>query len=605
MAVNIADALSKLQNLRGVTGRKKVLPGAQFAQEMENPPVDLSGTYLPPPGVGEMNLPEADLGGELTSQSYDVRANTVGALDMTEEQIPQEEENLFTRFGRALAMQTHNTPNPQSAPIETKEVEAQEGILPAQEQQYPNTALWENLGNALSEYTKPMGTESWLYGTGDSENRKLIERAQLKTQGIDPDQYAAQQQESHAAEQAKFQADMDKAQQNPMEHIVYGATDRAAKMPEIKTEVKKITGIDFTDQIAEMTSKYEKILSDQENLNNEEMVGYDDQMKRINQRILENQATDADKLYIGLALLMPVLVGAMFGKEAAIGALAGGAKGIGDVYGNRIKNAREDEELLANINKLKGQNELKKSELELEKLKIPKLIQDSLPKDEKEYLVGKNEVKWTDPKTGEEQVGIEIKPGLVARPEFVSNKEELKEMRKEAGDIGEAMTATQDINKLTKDIIFLSSKLKDKNLVGQAMTSYLNGKDPGLAAKFGEEIEFEGRKVNSMIALEHKLKLLVDAYRQAKGMKALTNTVQEHIDGLFRNPSTSFQSYRDTIDQMLYTRDLAQKRLLNTVTSAGFVPEFLMEQFGKENKGVYDQLNNKEGEKLSSQLLRE
>jgi hypothetical protein len=101
------------------------------------------------------------------------------------------------------------------------------------------------------------------------------------------------------------------------------------------------------------------------------------------------------------------------------------------------------------------------------------------------------------------------------------------------------------------------------------------------------------------------LKLLTDAYRQAKGMRALTNTVQEHIDGLFRNPTASFQNYEDTIDQMLYTRNLAQKNLVNNASNHGFAPEFLQEEFGKGNKKVYGKLNKKEEEKMSSSLLRE
>jgi len=335
------------------------------------------------------------------------------------------------------------------------------------------------------------------------------------------------------------------------------------------------------------------------------MQGYDEQMRRINERIATNQATDGDKFYIGLALLMPLLVGAIFGKEAGLGALGGTAKGLAGVFQNREEGAREDEKLLADITKLKGQNDLRKTELDLERLKIPENVRKGLPKDEREHLIGKNEITWTDPKTGKQETGVQIKPGLVARNEFITDKEELKEMRKEANEISDAIIPTKDINKLTKDIIYLSSHLKDKNILGQAFQSYLIGKNPGLSSKLGEEIEFEGRKVNSMIALEHKLKLLTDAYRQAKGMRALTNTVQEHIDGLFRNPSASFQSYRDTIDQMLYTRDLTQNRLFNTVSSHGFVPEILMEELGKENKGVYDQLNYQEGENLSSSLLKD
>ena len=140
--------------------------------------------------------------------------------------------------------------------------------------------------------------------------------------------------------------------------------------------------------------------------------------------------------------------------------------------------------------------------------------------------------------------------------------------------------------------------------MGDALRSVINGKSPGLATKTGKMIDYDGRKVNSYVVLEHKLKLLTDAYRQAKGMRALTNTVQDHIDSLFRNPAASFQSYDDTIDQMLYTRDLAQSRLLNTVESAGFAPEFVSEMLQPSSKSVYNNLNTRSGEKEASELLR-
>lgn len=610
----------RLASLKNVSGRKKVLPGAEFLNQLEDYDTDVSGTSLPPPGVG-VNMPEADLGGELTAKSYDVRANTAQDFVGNQAATPepeQEPESFWSRFGRALAYQTHNVPTPPKStpPVETLQVEASEGLPnqapPEQPPSSPNTTFWDSvkslgstIGNALSDYVKPFGTEEHLYGTGQSDNKKIIEDAQLRAQGIVPEQHRAEQEQAKQAEQAQFQAQLEKAQENPMAYIVYGATDVAANMPELQKQVKEIAGIDFTDQIAEMTKKYEKVLSDQENLTNQEMQGYDEQMRRINERIATNQATDGDKFYIGLALLMPLLVGAIFGKEAGLGALGGTAKGLAGVFQNREEGAREDEKLLADITKLKGQNDLRKTELDLERLKIPENVRKGLPKDEREHLIGKNEITWTDPKTGKQETGVQIKPGLVARNEFITDKEELKEMRKEANEISDAIIPTKDINKLTKDIIYLSSHLKDKNILGQAFQSYLIGKNPGLSSKLGEEIEFEGRKVNSMIALEHKLKLLTDAYRQAKGMRALTNTVQEHIDGLFRNPSASFQSYRDTIDQMLYTRDLTQNRLFNTVSSHGFVPEILMEELGKENKGVYDQLNYQEGENLSSSLLKD
>lgn len=628
---DLGNIVTRLQGLKNFNPKRRVMGMPEFMENVEPNEPDVSGTAQPLPDFAnfvspESNLPQSDLGGELTAQSYDVRANTANP--------PQEDEgfgsslrklgaNLWQNFKEgwtpSLAPETAQRlgMNPKSVaqtpPVATEQVDMQEGLPPvsaseqvAQGEQQPESTSWyENVGNALKDYVKPFGTREHWYGEGTPETRKLLEDAQLRAQGKDPDAYRAEQAKIHQNTQDVVMGKIDQAMENPTTTAVYGASDMVANQPDLQKGFNTITGIDFTPQIAAQTKEYEKVLDDIQNQINQEGNGYTEQEKRIQDRILANQATDQDKYYIGLAVLLPLLVGAFFGKEAALGALGGSAKGFADVLGRKQKDIMENEKLLADIGTSKGDLALKKAELDLKRLGLPAEIQKNLPKDPNEHLVGKREVTWVDPNDGIEKKGVEIKPGLVALPEFIKDKEELKEMRKEAQEISSAINPTKEINKLTGDIVKIASQLEDKNILGQALGAYVSGKDPGLATKLGQQIEYEGRMVNSYVVLEHKLKLLVDAYRQAKGMRALTNTVQEHIDSLFRNPAASFQSYDDTIDQMLYTRDLAQSRLLNTVASAGFVPEFVIEQLQPNVKSVYNTLNTREGEKESSALLRE
>ena len=340
----------------------------------------------------------------------------------------------------------------------------------------------------------------------------------------------------------------------------------------------------------------------QENLNNER-AGYTEQESRLRDKIISNNLTDQDKLLIGMALLVPLIVGGFFGKEAALGALGGGAKGLTDVLQQKGEENLQNEKLLADIASKKSENQLKQSELQFKTLALPETIRKSLPDDIQEFLKGKKEVIWNDPKDGKEMKGILIKPGVVAYPEFVANKEELKEIRNEANDISDALTAVKEVNYLTDDIIDISSKMKDKNILGQAFASALSDKNPGLASKNADMVEFQGRQVNAYIVLEHKIKLLSDVYRQAKGMRALTQSVQDHIEGLFRNPQGSFQSHQDTIDQMIYTRDLALERLGNNAKDHGFAPEFLYDELKPKIQNTFNNLNYLEGEKESDKFL--
>lgn len=623
---DVGNIMTRLQGLKKVGGKRRVMEPLDTLQDLAESDVDVSGTAAQPlPEFGNFlpNSPQAEMGGELTAQSYDVRANTATPPP------PEEDEgwfsslkNLGSQLGSyikqgwtpGISDETRERmgikPLAQTPPIATQQVDEAEGLPPVTasqevQAQEESPGIFGTIGKGIKDYLKPFGTEGHWYGEPSPETARLMENAQLRAQGKVPDEYRAEQEQIKKNTQDTVREKIDKALENPTTTAVYGASDIVANQPELKAQFNKIVGMDFNEEIARQTSEYEKVLDDMENLNNQEMQGYTDQEKRILQRIQNNEATDADKYFIGLAVLMPLIVGAFFGKEAALGALGGGAQGFANILGRRTKENMENEKLLADIGQNKGQNQLKKAELDLKRIGLPAEIRKNLPKDENEHLIGKDSVTWEDPATGEKKEGVKIKPGLVAYPEFVKDKDELKEMRKEAQDIAPAVNATKEINKLTGDIINIASQLKDKNILGQALGAYVSGKDAGLATKLGEEIEYEGRKVNSYVVLEHKLKLLVDAYRQAKGMRALTSTVQEHIDSLFRNPAASFQSYEDTVDQMLYTRDLAQSRLMNTVAGAGFVPEFVAEQLQPHVKDVFNKLNTREGEKEAADLLRD
>ncbi len=80
-------------------------------------------------------------------------------------------------------------------------------------------------------------------------------------------------------------------------------------------------------------------------------------------------------------------------------------------------------------------------------------------------------------------------------------------------------------------------------------------------------------------------------------MRALTGTVQDHIDGMLTNPIGSFNSPKDTIDQMLYVKDLAQTNLINNAESQGFVPQFLQQDFSQKNRRTNDKLNKQQDQK--------
>lgn len=584
--------LLRLQGLKNVSGRRKVLPGAEFLQDLNNVDTDVAGTagenYTPNYTPMPQNIPEADMGGELGPQSYDVRANQVMSPEAPQQEAPPEEgESMWSRFGRALAMQSQMGGIPskgvaQTPPIETQQVDLQEGLPPvsaSQEESQPG-ALAKFGKWAKDNFTPKLGPE---FAQQFPDVAQEMPQFQGQTQG----------------QQQLDQAELDKAQQEPWQIAVYGATDSFANRPELVQEFQQYTGIDFSPQTKELTEKYEKVISDIEKGVSSQAQGYDEQAQRIQERILANQATDVDKYYIGLALLMPLLVGGIFGKEAGLGALAGGAKGIADIYGRRGKDIMADEELLSGINKQKGDLSLKKGDIEIQKLKIPSEVAQMMPKDEYEDLKGMNMVSFKDPATGEViGGGPEILPDLVENLSFYNTPKKRDEAGKKAAKLSEEKAALQRANDATRDVIDAAMQLKDPGLFGKMLAIGLSSDEDGKLKKLYKQnapmITVEGRKVNSAVYLDTKLEQIKDAYRRNEQMRAFTNTIANHVGAMAENPQYSGLKPDDLVTQMLVLRDRGQQFFTDRAVGQGFYEEPLVNLFGKQNRELYKKLNRRE-----------
>lgn len=609
---SLGNLMTRLSGIKNVSGRR-VLPGAEFLQNLEGPSTDVSGTAPPLPDFANFkspdNIPESDFGGELTSQSYDVRANTVTP--------PQEEEGYASSLRKLGASLWNNfkegwtpgisdetrqrmgiKPIAQTPPIETAQVDAQEGIpaVTASEQapqlraQPPESS--PGILGAISDYFSPTKRAQ-----NAEYNKDLLTDAQLLSQGQNPDEV---RQQKHY----DLMADVEKAQENPWEYAAYGAGQVVADNPALQAQFKEITGIDYEPQIASQVGEYEQAMKGVEDALNGINTQLDGTAEGIKQRILNNQSTNADKLYIGLALLMPLLIGGLFGKEAGLGALSGASKGFADILGGRQKAIREDESALMDIGKQQAANQEKLANIGLEKAKLGPALRKLLPEDPNAHLLGMRASTFTDPNTGEQIPGVEIKPGLIARPEFVSSKEGLTDMRKAANELAATKSYVDDVNDLTEDVIEIVSQLDDPSSVWKGFTQILTNKAPSALAKLSQDIEFDGRRQNAGVLLEEKLGFLANKYGQAQQLGQLDRAAQNHIKKIIENPTNSFISPRDALNQVLEVRKLAQRGLVQSASNAGFIPEFVVADMDKKNNEVFGRLNNREQQKRAEEIKR-
>lgn len=628
---NSLDSVLRLSGLKNTAGKRKVMPDSDVSERLDEPEMDLSGISS---SQSSVNTPELDSGGSLNSQSYDVRANSV--IDNQDQ--GDEQGSIFGRLGRALVdyvspskrneMAEKNRSNlemaqglSESPPIETEQVDMQEGLPPVSASQedafiskFPQAARNMGMYNPYEDrepYNPEPDMNAPIPRVTLGEEEGIFDKIKQSFTPSLTEDFARQfpeaykkmpefQQELAKKEQIE-QEKLDLAQQNPYEIAVYGATDQFANSPELVREFSEYTGINFDDQIREKTKEVEKILDDVE----KGFLGlegdYSEEAKRLKERILSNQATDQDKFFIGLALAMPLIIGGMFGKEAGLGALGGAAKGVADVYGQRQKNIREDESLLSDITKQRGDITEKRGNLQIERTKIPDSIKKSLPKDEYEDMKGMNIVTYTDPKTGKMAGGVELLPDFIADLSYGNTPEKRKEMRSEAVKLEQDKSALERANEATANVIKAASQLKDPSFFGKMMALGLSD-NPDMALKKimrqnAPMINVDGRSVNSAVYIDIMLEQIKDSYRRSEQMKAFTNTVANHVGSMAENPQYSGLTPADLVDQMLILRDRAQKFFVDRAASQGFLKEPIEQKLKTLNQDLYKGMNRKEEQK--------
>jgi hypothetical protein len=443
----------------------------------------------------------------------------------------------------------------------------------------------------------------WDAGKVSEEDKKRLfednaRRDQAREQGLTLEDFDQQQ----SAMQQQYNDSIREAIQNPYSKSVYGATDTVLNSPELSAQVEKI-GVEMTPEIEEMTKQMELAISD---MSDQEIVAqgeWDDQIADIRSRIESNQATDKDKFFIGLALIMPLIVGGLFGAEAGLGALAGGAGGLSEQFSEREKGIREDEKSLSDLTKLKGESKLKQQKLEIEKAKIPGEVKKLIGEGPLAHLKGMNLVTYTDAE-GNKVEGVEMKPGLVAKLEFLDDKEAKKDMRSQAEEINQTRSGVNKLADNARRIVEISQQIDDPGFFTNVFQGWAKGKKPSIVAKFGKDIMVDGRKVNSAVVLTQVLEDTLEARRNVQKIKNFGPQLFEHFERILTNPYGQFTTPQDLIDQTMRLYTDTRDQFLDDVERRGFLKDPVLGDFREKDSKMFDSLNRQEDYSDASRLKK-
>src|SRR5574338_565026 len=260
----IGNIISRLGGLKNVSGRR-VMPGAEYLEELEAPETDLEGTSPIPEFSNFLpqNQPEAETGVPVSPQSYDVRANTVQS---PEQMMPEQEEGILSKLGKYLSEYSQKQGKGANLPFvpktEPREAPTFEGAnLPF----VPKTSVAQTPPVETAEVQAAEG----LPTTTSSEEIQSIETPQ-KELGA---------------------------------YAEVGASKQVLDDPQLKSEIERIFDVSLTPEMERELSTYEKVLDTY----SKELQGITEHLnereKAIKDRIDSRQLTTQDKLLMAIALI--------------------------------------------------------------------------------------------------------------------------------------------------------------------------------------------------------------------------------------------------------------------------------------------------------------
>jgi hypothetical protein len=358
------------------------MPGDELMQDYEPPETDVTGISNTLPNFSNFlpqgnNFPPV---GPDSPQGSDVRANIVEA--------PQEEPGFFSRFGSAIrnASQVATSPPQFGAQAPADMPQEQPGV--------EEPGFFSKLGGAIRNATS-IGNAPPQFGNQTEAQAPPIETAQVDAQEGLPvqtasEQEAAMQQQPPVENQPVAPQEESPPQENkePMTYAEPGALNSVLEDPAQREEFERLTGVNITPEIQQQANAYEKILKTLTDEKAAYLTRLTESEKEIRDRIQSQTLTGNDKLLMAIALIAPALLaGALGGKEAFLGALAGGTGQAAKVLEKRDAETKDDQHRLDDIalSRLKAEKETMNASKDIEIAKAKAL--DSIPnKDLKELF---------------------------------------------------------------------------------------------------------------------------------------------------------------------------------------------------------------------------
>lgn len=583
------NIMTRLGGLKNVS-KRRVMPGEEFLENLEDTDTDVSGTSAPLPDFANFqdptaNVPETDFGEELTPQSYDVRANVV--------EKPDEEPGFYTRLGQALS----DYFNPQKI----QEMSEKNAALFNRNQSIPDQEIIQ--AESIPPQSPPIQTEQ----VDISEGLPPVTPSQ---------EMALESPEMNAALPPVAEAE----NKEPGTYVKLGASNDIYNdpntPPELKAEIERIFDTRLTPERTKEVNEFEKVVDAFMNKLEGVETALTAREKTLLDKVENRNLSASEQISMALALIAPALIGGLIGgKQGLAGGLAAGGQNISNVLAGREKEFKEAQKLLPEI-------ALERSKVAQQKLKTTQEANE-LKRKIKE-IVPNHKLKELFSKDGMILNGKLVldtgNPLLPLKSTAIRSMDDYKNFKeKKMPELSEKVSTTEQGLSLMddlQDLIDYSEKarsgLQHEIPLYPTLSNLFKAFVPASRDTFIDE---DGNEVKISELYETLTEQLSDMYSQAigtAGAKTAFKTYREHFRKMLPNPFTieaiaKGHTQLGTIrGQIKSVKDKFENAVIKKLDSAGIETEPMKKLFSStkinKNRSETTRKNNRANEAVKEVL---
>lgn len=386
-------------------------------------------------------------------------------------------------------------------------------------------------------------------------------------------------------------------EQYPDQNMKSGAVEQAQSDNRILNDLFELAGSEIPQEQMDRAKQWQDVYTKRVNeLNAEE--------KQLLKTAESGQLSTFDKVALGIAIAVPVLMALRYGAAAGLTSGGKALEGFGTAQLQQEKQATEKQ-----AQKSKRLEEVRKEKVGLEEknLDISKKVIDSIPdKKAREFIKNKRVRQFPD---GEIGISTNDEGDVLwlNGAKFDPSEEGVKRAREVIKDADQTIGIMKDSNKTLNEVLEIIDQLPKGTGVWDSVKKNFQwftsagGANPfgGAAPKIKMKDENgKTREVDAFALLKQKINVLQDLYnKQILGGTRLTGNVITHWGGILGNPesisdwfSQDLNAFRDTTSSLKNTMN---SREVEKLVGEGFLREPLQKVFPSGNDKFVESEDNR------------